>query len=908
MERQDLRGEPEYSDPHQTDELLRTKLAPPRLNPNFVPREALLARLDEGLEQKLTLISAPAGFGKTTLVSSWLEHINLPAAWLSLNEDDNDFARFWTYLIASLQTFRPETGAGVLALLQSSPLPHSHTLLTLLINELTAISEKFVLVLDDYHTIDTVTIDQALDFFIDHLPSRMHLVIASRADPNVSLAPLRASGQLNELRSSDLRFNLGESTRFLKQMTGLSLTAAEVAALDQRTEGWIAGLQMAALSLRQQEPAAVSRFIEDFTGSHRFIMDYLMDEVLRGQPAEIQTFLLYTSILDRLCAPLCDSVVGTLQRSNVLTFTRSNEILEYLEHANLFITPLDDQRHWYRYHPLFAGLLRHRLQQMYPDQIARLHLSASQWYEGAGLSGPAVQHALAAQAFDRAATLVEQIAPAMIQSSELARLLTWLSALPAEEVQDRPMLMLYFTWSMFLSGQIRQAAASLEDVAARLGTEEAEQTPEVQGHIAAMRAYLVRETGDFATTIALSRQALAHLREQDSLLRAMVTLNLAIAYYLQGEFEPAYQLLTETVANGQTAGLMANTLSAIYLNTQLLRAQGALGRALQLCQEGMELVARYGWHNSPAVGFLYVAFGDLLRERNELTRAADYLEKGIHLGQEGGHPHILIIGHVWLAWLRQTQGDVTGSQEAIQAALQLCQHHQVSRFWPIPPAACYQVRLWITQGNLAAASRWAQASGLNQAHTPTYLYEVDALTLARLLIAQGDLEAAGNLLLGLHSTAAAAGRSGSLIEILILQAITFAAQERGEEALSALAQALGLAEPEGFVRIFLDEGSPIAELLRQAVARGLHNTRYALHLLNALGETITAPQPLIEPLTERELEVLRRVAAGYSNQQIAQELVVAVSTVKKHIHNIYGKLGVGSRTQAVARGRELGLL
>jgi LuxR family maltose regulon positive regulatory protein len=400
---------------------------------------------------------------------------------------------------------------------------------------------------------------------------------------------------------------------------------------------------------------------------------------------------------------------------------------------------------------------------------------------------------------------------------------------------------------------------------------------------------------------------LAYLPEQDALLRAMVTLNLAVAHYLQGQFEPAYQLLTEIITTGQTAQRMAPTLSAIYLNTQLLRARGALGQALQLCQEGLELVARRGWQDFPAVGFVYVALGDLLRERNELSTAAEYLEKGIELGQAGGHHHILTTGLVWLAWLRQTQGDVSGSQEAIRAALQFVQHDQGGRFWPLPPATC-QARLWIAQGDLAAASRWAQASGLNPADGPiTYHCEVEYLTLARLLIAEGKLEAAETLLLRLHRGAAPAGRNGNLIEILILQAITFAAQDRGEEALSALEQALSLAEPEGFARIFLDEGAPMAELLRRAVAQDLHAS-YALHLLDALGEAAAVPQPLIEPLSERELEVLRRVAAGYSNQEIAQDLVVAVSTVKKHISNIYGKLEVGSRTQAVARARELGLV
>ncbi len=906
--------------------LLQTKLYIPatrpdpatRLRASLVPRPHLMERLNEGLPGKLTLISAPAGFGKTTLVSSWLEHVNLPAAWLSLDEDDNDWARFLTYLIAALQTIQPEVGTEVLALLQSSPLPPSHTLLTLLINDLTAISERFILVLDDYHSIENETIDQALDFFLDHLPPLMHLVLTSRVDPNLSLSRLRASGQLNELRSADLRFTPAEAARFLEQVTGLSLTATEVAALDRRTEGWIAGLQMAALSLRQREAAAVSQFIEEFSGSHHYIMDYLVDEVLQGQPAEVQTFLLYTSILDRLCGPLCEAILpggeapedgrDVAPPPEAPDARRAQELLAYLEHANLFITPLDDQRQWYRYHPLFADLLRHRLNQAYPDRVTPLHLSASHWYEQAGLTGPAVRHALAAQAYGRAATLVEQVAPAMIERSELARLLTWLGALPEDEVQARPLLALHYGWVLFLSGQNKQAATRLEAVETMLEADEAKQTPEVQAHIAAIRAYLARLAGDFAATIALSRQALTHLPEQDSLLRAMVTFNLAIAHYFQGDFEPAYQLLTGIIATGQTTQRVSSILSAIYLNTQLLRARGALGQALQLCQEGLELVARRGWQHFPAVGFVYVALGDLLRERNELSTAAEYLEKGIELEQAGGHPRILIIGYAWLAWLRHTQGDVAGSQEAIRAALQIDQQYEGSRFWPLPQAACYQARLWIAQGDLAAANLWAQASGLKPADTPiTYHYEVEYLTLARLLIAQGHLEAAEGLLFRLHQRAAAAERNGSLIEILILQAITFAAQDRGGEALSALEQALDLAEPEGFVRIFLDEGAPMAELLRQAVAQDLH-TSYALGLLDALGEAVTAPQPLVEPLSERELEVLRRVAAGYSNQEIAQELVVAVSTVKKHINNIYGKLEVGSRTQAVARARELGLL
>jgi LuxR family maltose regulon positive regulatory protein len=487
-------------------------------------------------------------------------------------------------------------------------------------------------------------------------------------------------------------------------------------------------------------------------------------------------------------------------------------------------------------------------------------------------------------------------------------LIDWLEAIPEEELQDRPLLALYYGWALLISGHIEQVKARLKAVEVLLAADKAKQTPEVLGLIATEQAYLMRYAGDFAATINLSRQALTHLSEQDTLLRVRMILNLAIAHYFQGEFESASQLFNETIAANQMAQLTVTTMVAIYLNTQLLRSQGALQQAFQICQEELELVARDNWQSFPAAGFLYVALGDLSRERNELSKAAEYLEKGIELGQVGGDPHVLITGHVWLAWLRQTQGDAAGSQEAIRAALQLVQQHQVNRYWPVPLAACYQARLWIAQGNLVAASRWAQESGLNPTDTPIpYLYEVEYMTLARLLIAQGNLEAAEPLLMRLYQGAAEAVRNGSLIEILILQALTLAGQKRNEEALSALGQALGLAEPEGFVRIFLDEGTPMAEMLRQVVTQDIH-AAYALYLLSALGETAPAPQSLIEPLSERELEVLRRVAAGYSNQEIAQELFVAVSTIKKHINNIYGKLEVRSRTQAVARARELGLL
>jgi LuxR family maltose regulon positive regulatory protein len=564
--------------------LLSTKLFIPQARQlqDVLPRLRLVEQLQMGLTRKLTLISAPAGFGKTTLLTQWIPQSERCVSWLSLDEADNDLTRFLTYFIAALQTLKADFGQAFLVALQAPQLPPIESLITALINEIVQTLGEFALVLDDYHLIQLEAIHTAIAFLLNNLPPNMHLILASRADPPLPLARLRMRGQLTELRAADLRFTLAEATTFFQQIKDLPLLADQIEALETRTEGWIAGLQLAALSIRGHED--VAGFIQAFSGSHRHVLSYLVEEVLNQCPADTLDFLLQTSILGRLSAPLCDAVTG---RSD------SHQMLEKIEAANLFLIPLDDTGQWYRYHHLFAEMLQSRLQQTQPGLRPALHRRASEWHEQSGYLVEAINHALAAQAFDRAAMLVEQVAPAMIQYSELVRLLSWLEILPADEVQTRPLLGLYYGWSLFLSGQIQPAVAHLEAVEALLEADATKQTPEVQGHVAAMRAYLIRVTGDLAATITLSRQALTHLPEQDSLLRAMVTLNLAIAHYLQGEFEPASDLLTQTIATGQTAQRMANTLAAIYLNTQLLRGQGSLQQALQLCQDGLELVARH---------------------------------------------------------------------------------------------------------------------------------------------------------------------------------------------------------------------------------------------------------------------------------------------------------------------------
>lgn len=888
-------------------ELLATKLFIPRLRKNLVSRPRLVGQLNAGLDKKLILIAAPAGFGKTTLLAEWIQQSPKHVAWVSLDNNDNDPIRFWVYFITALKKLREDLGKSALAFLQSPQPPPIPSIITTLINDLTSFPDDIWIILDDFHLIKSQEILETFTFLLDYLSEQVGVILTARADPLLPLSRLRARAQLLELRANDLRFTPGEASTFLNEAMDLKLSAEDVAALETRTEGWIAGLQLAALSIQGHTDA--SGFVRAFAGSNRFVLDYLTEEVFNRRPKGTLNFLLQTSILDRLNGPLCDKVTGQ---------TGSQSMLVELERTNLFLTPLDEERKWYRYHHLFAEVLLNRLKQDQPDTLSELHLRASEWYEQNGLPFEAVNHALAAQLYGRAASLVEKIAPTMIQRSELARLLFWLDALPDDEVQARPLLALYFCWGLFLSGKIQQTITRLEAVEARFATNEIDHHPEIQGHVAAIRAYLVRETGDFHSTIVLSRQALLYLGNQDILLRAMVTFNLGLAYYLNGDFEPAAHLMMEIITTGQSDLLVANTLSTIYTYTQLLRAQGNLEKAMQLCHDGLDLVEQRSWHHFPAVGFLHVALSDLLRERNELSAATEYLESGIKLGQEGAHPHILIVGNIFLSWLRQAEGSLAGSYQAIQTAVQLVKQWQISRFWPIPPAAAHQTRVWIKQGALSAAEEWARASGVDSENASfTYLNEADLITLARLLIAQGNWETAVSLLHRLQEVATESGRNGSLIEILILQAITFAAQNHSEDSLPALEQALTLAEPQGYIRIFLDEGEAVRKLIATYQSRP-GNQRlgiYAQKLLSAFNTTNvlrakqqSITQNLVDPLSARELEVLRLVAEGLSNQEIAEKLYLSSGTVKVHLKHIFGKLDVGSRTQAAARARELNLL
>jgi LuxR family maltose regulon positive regulatory protein len=920
--------------------MLSTKLYIPPLRPNLTPRPRLIERLNRGLRHTpgVTLVSAPAGFGKTTLVNEWLRQSDLCTAWLSLDETDNDPTRFLTYLVAALQQIGHtigQIGQGILQTPHSAP---TEALLTVLINEIAANPTPFVLVLDDYHVIKAQSIHHALTFLLEHLPPHpgpggqcqgMHMVITCRADPPLPLARWRGRGQLTELREADLRFTTEEIALFFNEISELNLSAAQVQALENRTEGWITGLHLAALSMQGHED--LTGFINGFTGSHRYILDYLTDEVLSRQPEEVQRFLFQTSILDRLSGPLCDVVVGrgaSEQESRaendlsspppspssprpIGSYASSQEILEYLESANLFLISLDDERRWYRYHHLFADLLRHRLRRNSPGQLPALHRRASEWYEQNGLPAEAIGHALAAADFERAATLIEQTAWEVLTRGEIAMLLSWLNRLPDELAHSRPELRIFNAWARAMTGQPDAAESYLQDI----------DSEDLQGEVAAVRAYVAFLQQD-SRAIELSRQALEHLPEQNWFMRSIMAMSLGTAYYWAlGDPVAAIQSLTEAVSLGQTAGdsylvLMASSTlgEAQQMRGQLCQAAETYRQALQLAtRSSAQGEGRGGGsgHPPPFAGLAHIGLAGLLYEWNDLDRAQRHAQEGIRLGERGQSVDVLQGGcsYLTLAQVYQARGEVDNALEMMRKAEQFAQSH--NQAYVIALAAALRARLWLAQGNVTAASRWAQERGLSANDELSYARETESITLARVLLAQGQAGEALRLLARLVAAAQAAQRMGSTIKILALQALTFEAQSDVDRAVSALEQALCLAEPEGYIRTFVDEGQSMALLLQRSLSQGIVPS-YASQLLLALGETSgpasPVAQPLVEPLSERELEVLRLVAAGLSNREIAEELYLSINTVKAHAKNIYSKLNVRGRMQAADRARELDLL
>jgi LuxR family transcriptional regulator, maltose regulon positive regulatory protein len=917
-----------------SDTLVSTKLRPPEARPRLVARPRLTEKLERESGRRLTLVSAPAGFGKTTLLNEWLERHaagERSVAWLSLDEGDNDPARFLSYLVAALRSVEEGVGEGVLSSLRSPEPPRIEALAGTLLNELASIPHKeWTIVLDDYHVIEAEPIHGIVSFLLDHLPEGAHLIIASRVDPPLSLSRLRARGQMAELRPAELRFSLEEVESFLADTMGLELAEKDVAALEKRTEGWIAGLHLAALSMRDRKD--VSGFVRAFSGSHRDVLDFLASEVLERQPEPVREFLLKTSILDRLSGPLCDALTGA---------SNGQTMLERLERDNLFVIPLDDDRHWYRYHHLFADFLRGRLQSEDSERVEELHRAAATWCERHGLIDDAVRHALGAGDPEWTARLVEQHVAGVLARSERATLEWWLAALPEEVVRSRPRLCLVLAYRAMLTGRLVEFERLLDDTeraliaAGRGAAEPATAMPtqpnwaaglltNVPGAIVSFRSELARLRGDADRTTELARHALARLNERDSVLRAMADWELARAHWMRGDLDEAQGAMS----NSQWAEAAHHATDEPYidliLSWDLGRVQSARGRlraALRTYREALELDTRAGRRSPLAVGAAHVGLAEILREQDELDDAREHAAEGVELCEQLANRLPLASGLVTLARIRQARGDKVGALEAIEEAERVGLSQEVTDlFNPVP---VQRARLLLVWGEVAEAARWTAERGLDAEDEVSYVREPEHLVLARVLLAEEKPEQALRLLERLRGEAEAAERAGSVIEILALQALALQDKTEKEGAVNALSRALSLANPEGYVRTFVDEGSQMLALLSEVLEvqqRGRLDLPVPSHYLRKLlaaierGETLLAagrPRSsgrLPEPLSEREMEVLVLIVTGKTNQNIASELFVAESTVKTHIKNIYHKLNVRSRTQALARARELNLI
>jgi LuxR family maltose regulon positive regulatory protein len=904
-----------------------------------MPRPRLVERLNVGLHRKLTLISAAAGFGKTTLLSDWVRHTERPVAWLSLDRGDNDPGRFWRYVIAALQTVDTAIGRTAQAALLSPQQPPLNTLVTALINDVVAFPAPLILVLDDYHVIEAEPIHNSLNFLLDHLPPQLHLVITTRADPPLSLSRRRGRSELTEIRMADLCFTTKEAVEFLNTCMGLDLSAEDITRLEDRTEGWIVGLQMAALSL--QGRADKHDFVTAFAGDDCYVGDYLVEEVLRHQPPHNKTFLLQTSILERLCGSSCDAVTeGRRERGE-----ESQAILEYLERANLFIVPLDNRRHWYRYHHLFADLLhRHLRQSVGAQALALLHLRASTWYEREGFIAEAVSHALAAPDLEHATALIERHAPDIASRGEIVLARSWLEALPEDMVRSSPYLCLLrsgFEESTELSEQWFQDAERAW-AAQSSHLDEQEMSDRVaqtrfSGWVASARASLSFRRGDsIPEVIEFSRQALDYIPEDNLLYnlraRSNLFLILGYSYWRLGNENAANQAFAEARRIGEAVEHFSTSIWATCNQARIAYDRGRLRQAAAICQavlrsivEPSEQVGR----PLPVAGGLYIVLGSILLEWNDLEGASRALTKGLEMIQLTRETSIQKDGYITLARLKQAQGDVAGAFDLIEQVEQL-------RIEADSEAAALKMRFWLSQAErdpryLDVAAQFAEERQFRLDHKERR--SVEQLALAHLLIAQRrarqnalsatsahgqpqpDLQPLLRFLDRQLQVAEEQDQTWWMANVLILQAMALQVQGDTDQAIFALQRALELAEPEGFARIFVDKGAPMARLLYQAAACGIAPD-YAGKLLTAFPDAVPTDQSkvqrpraeMVEPLTRRELEVLRLVAAGLSNREIAQRLVISPGTVKVHISNIYDKLGVRKRTQAVAKARMLGVL
>ena len=886
--------------------LLLTKLYVPPVRPKNVLRPRLIEQLNEGLSsgRKLTLISASAGFGKTTLVTEWIANCGRQVAWLSLDEGDNDPARFISYLIAALQTIKPGIGVGLMAALQSAESLNTEALLSTLLNEITTIPDDFILILDDYHLIDSPVVDQSLAFLVEHQPSQMHMVISTREDPSLPLARLRARSQMIELRASDLRFTPAEASEFLNQVMGLTLSVEDITSLETRTEGWIAGLQLAAISMHGQKDA--SGFIQAFTGSHRYILDYLLEEVLQRQPTEVQNFLLQTSILERMCGPLSDALLGTQSASG-------QETLTYLERANLFIVSLDDERYWYRYHHLFGDLLRKRLKQSFTSEgINALEIHASEWYENYGLILEAFKHAVAANDIERANRLMEDKKMPLHLPGVPTIILNWLESLPTSVLNDNPALWWKQAAMMLSNYQIIGVEEKLQETEAALAlrnlpnAEMDEWTRNLVGKIAVARALLAQSQYQAETSLVQARRALEYLHPNNVAYRSTANQVMGFAHYIQGDRDAAEQAYTAALSLAQAAGDNDGVLMATTRLGQIYEIRNKLHQAAETYQHVLSVM---GEDPPPFATVAIVGLARIHMEWNELDKAEKYAEQGFQLARLCDQViDRLITSELFLCRLMLARGDSVSAARFLSKAVQNA--HQNEFAVRLPNFSAHQVLIHLYHGDTGAAAQIAQQINL-------------PLLQARTLIAQGDPSAALTLLMPYRQHREEKRWEDERLKAMVLQAIAHHQLNEKGQARQVLADTLRLAEPGGFIRLFVEQGELMRLLILDFRSWMEYQSGVRIHPLKGYVDKLLAaftpleaimlsptknPQSeLIEPLSQRELEVLKLICQGLSNQEICDHMFLALDTVKGHNRRIFEKLQVHRRTEAIARARELNL-
>jgi LuxR family transcriptional regulator, maltose regulon positive regulatory protein len=862
--------------------MLASKIFIPPPRPMLVRRPRLMKVLNGGLDRALTLISAPAGSGKTVLAAEWAGSCGRPAAWLSLDEGDNDPAGFLSGLVACLRTISADVGAGASAVLQSARPQPTESLLTALLDDIAALPTAFLLVLDDYHCIDAAPVGDALAFLLEHRPQQMHLAVVTRQDPDLPLARLRARAQLTEVRATDLRFTLAETAEFLNQSMGLDLPAEYVAALEARTEGWAAGLQLAAISLRGREETR--KFIRSFTGSNSFVADFLMEEVLRRQPEDLVRFLLRTSVLDRLCGPLCDAVAAAPSESG-------QETLERLERANLFLVPLDSERRWYRYHGLFADLLRQRLRGRAGESAAELHLRASRWYEDNGMEGEAFRHAAAGGDLDLAGRLIDGNGMPLHFRGAITPVLRWLESLSAGAMSSRPSLWVSYASALMMSGSPGGVEARLQAAEAALrGIEADATTRDLEGRIAALRAMTSLGSGGVETVLEQSRRSLELLSPGNLAFRTFTALAQAYALQFQGQIEEARRAFTEVMSGAQASG---NLMCAVASASSLGAAQEA-ENLLPLAADTYGSIVRM--IGDPSHVSNYTAHLGLARisyEWNDLDAALQHAQQAAGLVAQiecmsPAAPAVL------LARLKLARGDTSGAAALLEWAEESARRHKFEDLRPEVAAA--QVLVLIRRGKTKAAAHLAEEYCLS-------------VSLARVRLAEGDPSAAFQILDPLLRQAQTRGTGNEKLRLMALAALALHARGEGDAAVGLLGGALALAKPGRCIRLFLDEGAPMAGLLSDVLAHGTAS-EYGEKLraaFEASGVRAVGTLTPGEALSRREMEILRLIAKGFSNREIAERLFISLSTVKGHNLSIFGKLQVQSRAAAMVRARELGL-